>query len=158
MRPPLFAAIGLLSLASACAHDEHPDQVESYNCGAETRDDDFVVGLEKFGERGALAFKLMSADPAPPSRDDNTWVVQVSVMTSGVVGAPISGASLNVSPFMPDHQHGTPIEVKIEPMPQAGQYTLSPVNLWMPGLWDTTISATTNGTTDKVVYRFCIAS
>ena len=39
-----------------------------------------------------------------------------------------------------------------------GQYELAPVNLWMPGLWETTISASSATGTDSVVFRFCIPS
>ena len=57
---------------------------------------------------------------------------------------------------MPDHQHGTPINVVIDPMPTAGQYKLSPVNLRMPGLWQTTIEAQDGNDVDKAVFAFCI--
>jgi hypothetical protein len=43
-------------------------------------------------------------------------------------------------------------------LPAPGQYQLSPVNLWMPGLWEITISAISGATTDSAVYRFCIPS
>jgi hypothetical protein len=127
-----------------------------YDCTMEKRADTFVVGLQKVGSGGTLQFQLMSADPAPPSRGDNTWIVQVNAMASGAAGAPVTGASLDVVPFMPDHAHGTPIAVVVSSMPTAGQYKLSPVNMWMPGLWDTTIRATEGTTSDTVVYRFCI--
>ena len=71
-------------------------------------------------------------------------------------GAPIEGATLNVTPFMPEHQHGSPLRVQVSAAGQPGQYTLSPVNLWMPGVWETTIRATSGTTTDSAVYRFCI--
>ena len=100
----------------------------------------------------------MSANPAPPARDDNTWVLQLSSMSGGTVGAPVSGATVTVTPFMPDHQHGSGKTVVVEPMTEAGQYELAPVNLWMPGLWETTISASSATGTDSVVFRFCIPS
>jgi hypothetical protein len=145
--------LGSLLLA-ACADDHGHD--ETVDCTKVTNADEFVVGLQKIGTGGLLDFKLMSAEPAPPARNDNTWVVQVSAMQSGVVGAPIDGATLTANPFMPEHQHGSPIRVTVSPAGQPGQYTLSPVNLWMPGVWETTIRATTGDTTDSAVYRFCI--
>lgn len=33
---------------------------------------------------------------------------------------------------------------------------MEPVNLWMPGVWETTIRATAGTTTDSAVYKFCI--
>lgn len=159
MRQSLIALLGLVALTGACMNNTTTgDDDASYNCATETRADTFVVGLEKVGDSAALDFKLMTADPAPPARGDNTWIVQVNAMTSGVVGSPITGASMTVTPFMPDHQHGTPVDVKVMAMPDAGQYQLSPVNMWMPGLWETTITATSAAGTDTVVYRFCIPS
>ncbi len=161
MRQALVAglALGSASLSGACAENgSGGDDDSSYNCATETRADTFVVGLEKIGDGAVLDFKLMSANPAPPARGDNTWILQINAMTGGAVGAPSTGASMTVTPFMPDHQHGTPSEVSVMAMPDAGQYQLSPVNMWMPGLWETTITATSATGTDTVVYRFCIPS
>lgn len=117
--------------------------------------DTFVVGLEKMGTAGAVDFKLMSASPAPPSRGDNTWILQINSMTSGVVGSPLTGASISVTPYMLAHGHGTPKTVAITAMSTPGQYQLAPVNTWMPGVWMTTIQVAAPAN-DKAVYRFCI--
>ena len=118
--------------------------------------DVFTVGLEKKGAGGSIDFKLMSVNPAPPARGDNSWVLQINAMSGGTVGSPLTGASMMVTPFMPAHQHGTPVPVQIMPMPTAGQYTLDPVNMWMPGVWDVTIVASVGATTDQAKYSFCI--
>lgn len=153
MRSSVVSAV-LVSLVSACGgHEEDPE----VDCETVTGTDTFVVGLDKPGAGGTLDFQLMSADPAPPARDDNSWIVQINAMSSGVIGAPIDGATLAVTPFMPAHQHGSPIRAQVTPVAgQPGQYAISPVNLWMPGIWETTIQATAGDTTDKAVYRFCI--
>jgi hypothetical protein len=142
----------LFVLLAACGADdgEEPD----VDCTKVTGADTFVVGLQKTGQGGALDFKLMSSTPAPPARGDNTWVVQINSTASGA--APLEGAQLQVTPFMPAHQHGSPIQVQVAAMPDAGQYKLEPVNLWMPGVWETTIRATAGATTDSAVYKFCI--
>jgi hypothetical protein len=150
MRPVLIS--GLVLALGACADDGGSDGT-TYNCMDETRDDEFVVGLTKPGESSKLEFKLMSSDPAPPSRGDNTWVLQVSTMASPA--APVSGASMTAVPFMPDHTHGSGKTVTVTPMTEAGQYKLEPVNLWMPGLWEVRIQVT--GTdADRVVFKFCL--
>ncbi len=152
----LLPLLSLCAAAGACSSDSHGgDDGESYNCAAETRDDEFVVGIEKVGTAGTLTFKLVSATPAPPARTDNTWVLQLSATTGGEA---VSGAAMVVTPFMPDHQHGTPISVGIQPMVEAGRYELTPINMWMPGLWRTTIEASANGETDTAVFAFCIPS
>jgi hypothetical protein len=148
--------LGAALAAGACSDDGgDDDDGTSYNCAAETRDDEFVTGLAKPGEVGTYEFKLLSSDPTPPSRGDNTWVLQLSTIAAPV--APVTGASLRVTPFMPDHAHGSGKPVIVTPMTEAGQYQLDPVNLWMPGLWEITIQAETT-TRDRVVFRFCLPS
>ncbi|HUS30383.1 MAG TPA: FixH family protein [Kofleriaceae bacterium] len=151
MKAIVVAAVGLLA---ACGGDD--GEGDDVDCTMVTGADTFVVGLEKHGTGGTLDFKLMSATPSPPARGDNNWVVQINSMASGVVGAPVDGAMLQVTPFMPAHQHGSPIAVTIAPGTNAGEYNLTPVNLWMPGVWETTIRATSGSTTDSAVYKFCI--
>jgi hypothetical protein len=140
---------------AACGQSDPADGV--VDCSTVTGVDTFVVGLEHQGVAGLVDFKLMSVDPAPPQRGDNTWVVQVNAMASGVVGNPISGAAIDVSSFMPAHKHYSPITPTIAPQATAGQYEIKPVNLWMTGVWETTITATpAGGTGDRAVFKFCI--
>jgi hypothetical protein len=153
----LLLSSSALAVVTACHGGEPPpDADEALACINAGRGETYTVGLEHVGAAGVLDFKLMSATPAPPAFNDNTWVIQIHTMTSGVVGDPATGATIAVSPFMPDHQHGTPIRAKVEAMPTAGQYKLSPINMWMPGYWEVTISADTGTARDSVIYKFCI--
>ena len=152
MRHAFVVAFGLASLA-ACGTDD-PGEDPPVDCSKVTGVDTFTVGLEKMGVGGTIDFQLMSADPAPPARGDNTWIIQVNAGSSQ--GTPLTGASLEAMPFMPAHGHGTPKAVVVTPMADAGQYKLEPVNMWMPGVWETTIQASQGTSTDTVVYRFCI--
>jgi len=144
-----------LTVLAACGGGA-PAPDASNPCLNETRADTFAVGLDKRGTSGTFDFTLMSGEPAPPARGDNTWVLQVNTMVSGVVGAPLTGASLTVTPFMPDHGHGTPIKVNVTETSTAGQYQLSPINMWMPGYWETTVKASENTSSDTAVFKFCI--
>ena len=152
MRSFCILALGL----AACADDGGGDDDMPVDCATVTGTDTFTVGLEKPGTSGVYDFKLMSADPAPPARGNNTWVVQVNSMNAGVVGAPVDNATIKVTPFMPAHQHGAGVPVTITPMTEPGQYELGTVNLWMQGVWETTIRATVDTTTDSTVYKFCV--
>jgi hypothetical protein len=155
MRLGLFV-FALPLAAAACGSSSTPSPDAADDCTNDPRADTFVVGLDKHGQSGNLDFVLETADPAPPARGDNTWVVEVNAMAAGVVGSPMTGVTMAATPFMPDHQHGTPIPVKITAMATAGQYQLSPVNMWMPGYWETTIQAQAGSTTDTVVFKFCV--
>lgn len=157
----LCTSLGLALLAlplAACGQKPSDTPDASDNCAMDPRADTFVVGLDKKGQNGMFDFVLESATPAPPARNNNTWVIQVNAMSGGVVGNPVSGlaADMAATPYMPDHGHGTPITVKITETSTPGQYQLDPVNMWMPGLWQTTIQAAQGGMTDKAVFSFCI--
>jgi hypothetical protein len=130
---------------------ELPDA--AYDCATETRADTFSVGMSKPGTQHQLTFRLMQSEPAPPSRNNNTWSIDV---VDGN-GAAVVGAKVTVVPFMPDHNHGTQIKAQVvEDTP--GHYIATMVNLWMPGLWQVTINATpAGGTLDNAVFSFCIA-
>lgn len=150
--------LSLATTAAAACRDggapAHGDEAPA--CATSGRGDTYVAGLERRGKAGLLDVKLLSADPAPPGFHTNTWIIQVDSMASGAAGAPVTGATITVTPFMPDHQHGAAIKAKVEPLPDAGRYKLSPINLWMPGYWETTIDVQSGTVRDSVVYRFCI--
>jgi subtilisin family serine protease len=151
---PFALGSGLLACSSDDNHDdEHSDEhsnetgdTHGSDCDEETRDDEYMVGLSKSGS--ALTVTFVSANPAPPALGDNNWTVTLSDSSAGITA---------VTPFMPDHGHGTAVEAIITATDNAGEWTLSPVNLYMAGLWEVTIDLITQaGTTDQVVFSFCV--
>lgn len=140
-----------LVLAACGGGSAPPDADEALACITSGRGQTYAVGLGPSAATATLSFKLMSAVPAPPGFNDNTWIVEITTPT----GTPVTGAHLVVTPFMPDHQHGT-LPVKIEEQAAAGQYKLTPVNMWMPGYWEITIDATAGAMHDSALYKFCI--
>jgi hypothetical protein len=52
---------------------------------------------------------------------------------------------------MPDHAHGSPQPVVVTEMGD-GEYKLDPVNLFMAGYWEVTISAED----DDIVFPLCV--
>ncbi len=148
-----ISMISVLLAVGACTSSDSTadDEQDPVDCSTQTADT-FHVGLEKAGANGAIDFKLMSIDPAPAVRGNNTWVVQIDSMPSG---SPVDGASVSATPFMPAHQHGSPITPAVTPTGNPGEYSISPINLWMPGVWQTTLTVT-SGTADRAVYSFCV--
>ncbi len=145
-----------VTLALACdpgmdPPDEDPvDEVEVRDCSTETRADTYVLGMRKSG--ASLGVSIIEATPAPPSRGDNLWRVRVQ-------GADGTGqaATVEVDPFMPDHNHGSSIRAHVTADEVVGEYRIEPVNLFMPGLWEITLDLTLeDGTADAVVFRFCV--
>lgn len=149
----LSLALPLL-LAAACGDDGHDDGHHEadagHDCEQDTRDEEFVAGMEKIGDADHR-FTLVDSLPAPPAKGNNTWTLEVT----DAAGAPASG-TISVLPFMPDHGHGTSLGAEVTEE-EPGRYTLDPVNLFMPGLWEITIGiGDGDTTTDEVVFRFCI--
>jgi len=155
---PLAMSFGVALVAACGGSGASPaDADEAMACVNSMRGDLYRARLEHPGISGLLDFTLISADPAPPARNLNTWLLQINSMSSGAVGAPASGATMTVTPFMPDHQHGAgAYTVEVTPMPDAGQYQLSNINTWMPGYWEITIDAQVGAVRDTVVFKFCI--
>jgi hypothetical protein len=147
----LVATVPAACLAACGGGSAPPDADEALACISSGRGQTYAVDLAPAMVGTALKFKLASAVPAPPGFNDNTWIVQITTPD----GTPVTGAHLVVTPFMPDHQHGT-LPVKIEEQTAAGQYKLTPVNMWMPGYWEITIDATAGAAHDSALYKFCI--
>lgn len=151
----LISAVSVLAVAGCPGGGTGADADEALACMTSGRGDTYAVGLEHKGVNTVYNFKLMSAMPAPPGRNLNVWVIQINWEATG---APVTGASLTVTPFMPDHQHGpgayTP---QVMELATPGQYQISDINTWMPGYWEITITATTpDKVEDTAVFKFCI--
>ena len=155
-RYPVDVARYVIAIAVAClAHgcSKKHGAVRTGACEASGRGDAVAPGFAKHGAAGKLDFKLVSATPSPPARGDNKWVVEVDAATGGA----LPHADVEVTPFMPDHGHGTPIKVGVTPLATPGQYELAPMNLWMPGYWEISVTASAGSDRDAAIFKLCIA-
>jgi hypothetical protein len=162
MRPlGLVLAIStLLPLAAACGTDGGGSDDENLpSCEEDTRDEPYVAGMEKTGEAG-YTITLMDSDNAPPAKGDNVWTVKVTDPN----GEPVEGITFECLAYMPDHGHSSPVIPVVTEMGE-GMYTLDPINLFMPGYWETTVTAVDAGATDSpdddvdldtVQFNFCV--
>lgn len=133
-------------------------------CAHETRADSYSAGMLKTGKNGNLTAELLSSDPGPPIRGSNAW----RLMVKDSAGNPVDGATIAVTPYMPDHSHGTSVRAVVcpgvddacktaAPLP-SGTYSIAPLYLFMAGLWQTTldIRSADDTVTDSVVFSFCV--
>lgn len=121
------------------------------DCAAETRDDEFMIGLRKTGEQLSVTF--VAADPAPPIKGDNTWTVAITDPSD----QPLADANITaVTPWMPDHGHGTPIEAVVSAGDNPGEFVITPINLFMSGLWEVTLDVEVGGASEAIVFAFCV--
>lgn len=150
----LFAcAAPVASGCSGGSDGDDDDDAAGGVCADELRDDEYVAGLQKTGASNAIATTLDDALPAPPDVGDNVWTVTASAVAGG---APLAGCSLEVTPFMPDHNHGSGTVVVVTTSGTAGEYHLEPIDLIMPGYWEITLDFACPGpVTDQVMYKFC---
>jgi len=152
---PLLAALALMTGCSSSA-----DTASATSSGSSTDTtcttpyDTYVADLMKTGEKGMLMVMLKDSMPAPPSKGDNQWMIELHDMNS----TPIDGATIEVTPFMPEHGHGSPVSPVITPMGTGGEYNVDEVNFSMPGVWEITVSASVpGGVSDEAIFTFCIA-
>jgi hypothetical protein len=103
--------------------------------------------MVKKSASGQLQVTLVSSDPAPPIRGTNNWVIK----TADGGGQPIGNATLTITPFMPDHGHGTSVVPTITSKGD-GSYEVDNLYFFMPGVWRITIA---NGA-ESVQYFFCV--
>ncbi len=123
-------------------------------CGSSVATDDYVAGVTKVGDN-EYTVVLLESDPAPPFEGDNRWTVRV--LDPG--GEPLSGLTIEVYPFMPDHGHGTAVQAVVTPVSPDGTYEIEPLNLFMSGVWVvrlTLVDPATSTELDRVKYAFCV--
>jgi hypothetical protein len=80
---------------------------------------------------GTLAVKILDSEPGPPIKGVNTMNLEVTDAS----GAPVDGAKITVTPWMPDHAHGSSVVPSVAPA-GGGKYTVSNVYFIMAGLWE----------------------
>ena len=120
-------------------------------CATDTRKDVYTAGLAK-QTSGALSIKLMEANPAPPAKQSNVLTFQVDDAS----GKAVDGATLSVTPFMPDHGHGSSVKPTITAK-GGGTYEVTNVYLPMPGLWRLTVTVQMpNVAAQDAAFSFCI--
>jgi len=133
----------------AAAPDAGPSDADAVGCVNDKRADTYTANLAKAGKAQKVNATLTADDPAPPARGLNHWTVRLTDAT----GAPVTGA-LTVKPYMPDHGHPSSTQPVVTSKGD-GTYDIAAINLFMPGLWQVTLS-TDGPSADDVVYSFCI--
>src|SRR5690349_4423549 len=147
----LATAMGAASLTH-CSSDDSPDGAAGaatggeggvegdVSCVGDSRVDTYTAKLEKPGTRGVLSFELTSSEPAPPAKGSNTFELYVL----DADGVPVEG-ELGIALDMPDHGHGTSVTPVVSFAAASGLYTITPVYLFMPGVWRVALDFTADG-------------
>ncbi|HEX4405313.1 MAG TPA: FixH family protein [Polyangia bacterium] len=128
-----------------------------YSCATETRAVAYTANLSRMSGSGLSTAILVKSDPAPTTKGPKDWTLKILDAS----GAPETGLTLKVSPFMPDHGHGPSKneEPVVTPVSgQAGTYLASPVYLFMEGYWEVTVTwQPATGAQESVVFPICVS-
>jgi hypothetical protein len=148
--------LAMLLVASACSsedgHGADHQAVTSPGSDCGGLADAYRSGISKTSD-GGITVAIATADPTPPKMGDNSWTIEISDAS----GAPIVGANVTLSGWMPEHGHGLntiPVATELG----AGRYRLEPINLFMPSVWEVTIEVTQPGaqTAESVLFKICV--
>jgi hypothetical protein len=149
----LIIATSTTLVAAACSSSSDPGATTNKPasaCETDTRKDTYVAGLSK--SAGPLSVRIVDATPAPPTKGTNVMTLQI--VHGG--GKPVDGATVSVTPFMPDHGHGSAVVPVVTPMGD-GKYSVSKIYLAMAGLWKLTITVTpAGGSPSDTAFSFCL--
>lgn len=127
---------------------------ETAACATDPRALVYTKGLAQTSDDGTITVTFVDADPAPPAKGNNTWTVQIDEENVGAV----KGATIETTAYMPDHGHTSPIKPTATAVDDAGTYEITPINLFMPGIWEITLTVTPAGEAARAVkFTFCIA-
>ena len=138
----------LLGVPALCVPKFVPQGSSDPAGGADT----YELGLTKEGLQGTLQARLEAATPTPPIIGENSWTISLTDMD----GNSISDADITATTWMPDHNHGSAITAKSTHIGD-GQYTIEPIELFMPGLWEITLHVEKeNELLDQIVFKFWI--
>ena len=145
------ASIVLALLAASCGKgSESPaDAGEVIDCSTDARVMTYAPGMSVASTNKALTFALLSSNPGPPAKGNDTWIIKVTDTTS----QPQPALNLSVLPFMPDHGHGTSVNASITNN-HDGTYTVAPLYFFMPGVWRITFASASPA--DTAVFYFCV--
>jgi hypothetical protein len=122
-------------------------------CAKDPRGTPYQAGMSETSPDGAVKIGLVVSDPAPPTRGNNTFTLELT----DAAGHPITGAKIATKTWMPDHGHGSSITPSTTPGQKPGQYVIDPLNLFMPGIWQITFDVTpAHGSAESVMFTFCI--
>jgi hypothetical protein len=112
----------------------------------------YSANLTKVGASGAFSFVLMDITPPPPALGTTTWTLKILDAS----GAPVTDATVPTpTTWMPQHMHSSTALPTVANNGD-GTYTLGNLYLFMPGVWQVTVQATSGGTTDSAVFTFCL--
>jgi len=149
----LWIVAASLGLVAACSSDDDGSSGASpaIGCAADSRKDIYAAGLAK--PAGQLEVMLVESRPGPPIRGTNALTIEIR----DAAGSPLDGATVTVTPWMPDHAHGSAARPVVTSL-GGGRYRIDRVYLAMAGLWQIKVGVqpATGGALEEAKFHFCL--
>ncbi|MGH7269495.1 MAG: FixH family protein, partial [Polyangiaceae bacterium] len=118
--------------------------------GCDMPTETYAANMSQKGATGALTFVLVGVNGDAPAVAIDTWTIKL--LDAG--GKPVNGATFTVKAWMPEHAHGW---TKATTMSEgSGAYEIDNLYLFMPGVWQVTLTAQSGSLTDSTVFSFCL--
>jgi hypothetical protein len=118
-------------------------------CADDASLDAIGPGTERTGALGVFRVVLRAAAAA---RAANAWTLEVRTAS----GEPVPGADVRAQARMRDHGHAPPDAPLTTAGAEAGQYVVSPLHFFLPGVWRTTFTIDVGGKKDVATFDFCV--
>jgi hypothetical protein len=160
MAPLRFAplAAGLFAVA-ACSSGSNGAAADAGDEGLVTCDTDplamaYTSPMTVMGSQKVFQIVLVTSSPSPPATGNDTFTIRVLDSAGNAVQNPTLGVTL----YMPRHGHGSSTAGTTFTPNADGTYTVTPLTLFMGGLWQVTFTVTSGSQSDTAVFDFCVPS
>ena len=160
MRAALCFSFSLFALGCGTSSSNPPDSGPTVNCqnspiapGADAQVTPYASNLTAASADGTVQVVLVGSNPAPPPvMVQTTWTVQINDGS----GHPLPNATLSVPlPYMPFHGHYTDQQPAWQ-QGSNGQWTVSNLYFFMPGVWQVTFDVTNASSSESVLFHLCV--
>lgn len=153
----LVATVGLLVGCSNGETNDLPTDEPEAGPSAEGCDGrgEPLTGLRVSTESDAgakVTLSFIEGEPMPPVVGNNSWSFRADVDGEPLTGA---AAAMTVTPFMPDHGHGTPTAVSVTEE-EVGIYRFEPVHTRMAGYWEIRVDVEMEAATAQLLFGVCV--
>lgn len=154
------SSILVVGLATACldgethhgAHAEADARTGGLPCGGRGEPLQGLQAMASMDGGRVAQMALIVAEPPRPIVGNNTWSFTLKVDEEPLEGV---AAAITVTPFMPDHGHGTPTEVAVTEL-EPGVYRFAPVHTRMAGYWEIGVDVATERVYAHFEFGVCV--
>jgi hypothetical protein len=151
----LFVSLAGLGCSSGGAPDAATTACQSSPIapGSDVIVSPFQTNMAALSSNSSVQVVLVESNPSPPPVEvQTTWTIQVNDGS----GNPLPNATVAVPlPYMPFHGHYTDQQPSVQ-QGSNGQWTISNLYFFMPGVWQITVQVTNNSDVEDVLFHLCL--